>query len=161
MCEHCGCRGVEPIAVLMDEHFALLDLAGDIRRELASGDRVAAEASLLELGRQLDLHVDREERGIFAALKAQGDFAGAVAELEGEHVAFDSELEDLAPAAPDFEKRVSDLLAELSVHIDKENLGIFPVAVVTLGAAGWDIVSKAHSPKEGTDGQHLADSSRP
>ena len=41
MCEHCGCRGVEPIAELMDEHFELLEIAGDIRRDLASGDRGA------------------------------------------------------------------------------------------------------------------------
>jgi len=161
MCEHCGCRGVEPIAELMDEHYELLDLAGDIRRQLAAGDQVGAELTLVELGRQLDSHVDREERGIFAALKAQGDFADAVLDLEGEHVAFDSELEDLAPAEPDFEQRVASLLAELSTHIDKENLGIFPVAVVTLGASGWDIVAEAHSHQKGSDGEHLADRTRP
>jgi len=33
---------------------------------------------------------------------------------------------------------------ELSEHIDKEDLGIFPMAVVTLGAAGWDTVTRAH-----------------
>ena len=27
VCEYCGCRGVEPIAELMDEHYALLDQA--------------------------------------------------------------------------------------------------------------------------------------
>jgi hemerythrin-like domain-containing protein len=37
------------------------------------------------------------------------------------------------------------LVADLSDHIDKENLGIFPVAVVTLGATGWDIVERAHA----------------
>ena len=46
MCEHCGCRGVEPIAELMDEHFALLDLVGDVRRHLQRGDRMGAMATL-------------------------------------------------------------------------------------------------------------------
>jgi hemerythrin-like domain-containing protein len=145
MCEHCGCRGVEPIADLMDEHFSLLELSGDIDRDLAAGDRRAAEIGLLELERRLTEHVDREERGIFAALKAQGDFLDAVVGLEAEHVAFDAELEDLSPGAAGFEERVGRLLRELSDHIDKENLGVFPVAVTTLGASGWDIVSRAHA----------------
>ena len=44
----------------------------------------------------------------------------------------------------DLEARVGSLLDELSLHIDKENLGIFPVTVVTLNAAGWATVSAAH-----------------
>jgi hemerythrin-like domain-containing protein len=138
---------VEPIADLMDEHFSLLELSGDIDRDLAVGDRRAAEIGLLELERRLTEHVDREERGIFAALKAQGDFLDAVVGLEAEHVAFDAELEDLSPGAAGFEERVGRLLRELSDHIDKENLGVFPVAVTTLGASGWDIVSRAHAPR--------------
>jgi hemerythrin-like domain-containing protein len=146
MCEHCGCREVEPIAELMDEHFELLEIAGDIGRHLVRGERAAAERGLLELGSRLDRHVDREERGVFAALRAQGDFAAAIGDLEAEHVAFDSELEDLAPGADDFGERVGRLIRELSEHIDKENLGVFPIAVTTLGASGWDIVSRAHVP---------------
>ena len=75
MCEHCGCRGVEPIARLMDEHFALLDLAGDVRRSLQDGDRTSAMAALGQLGDKLLRHVAGEERGVFAALKEQGDFS--------------------------------------------------------------------------------------
>ena len=54
---------MEPIADLMDEHFSLLELSGDIDRDLAAGDRRAAEIGLLELERRLTEHVDREERG--------------------------------------------------------------------------------------------------
>ena len=145
MCEHCGCRGVAPIAELMDEHFELLDLAGDVRRNLAAGNRAAAVTVLVKLGSHLDGHVRREERGVFAALKSQGDFVDAVIELEQEHASFDFELASLDVAADDFDVRVNRLLDDLSEHIDKENLGIFPVAVVTLGAAGWEIVTAAHS----------------
>jgi hemerythrin-like domain-containing protein len=136
---------VEPIAELMDEHFELLEIAGDIGRDLATGDHAAAERGLLELEQRLDRHVDREERGVFAALRAQGEFVDAIDGLEAEHVAFDSELEDLAPGSTDFERRVRRLMHDLSHHIDKENLGIFPVAVTSLGADGWDIVSRAHA----------------
>jgi iron-sulfur cluster repair protein YtfE (RIC family) len=145
MCEHCGCRGVEPIADLMDEHLELLELAGDVRRHLVHGDREAVREGLVALERLLDDHVRREERGVFAAMKAQGDFADAVLDLETEHDSFAGSLGTLDPDSPDFGHRVRRLLEELSTHIDKENLGVFPAAVVTLGASGWDVVSRAHA----------------
>ena len=37
------------------------------------------------------------------------------------------------------------LLDDLDVHVEREDLGIFPVSVVTLGATGWAIVDEAHS----------------
>lgn len=145
MCEHCGCRGVEPIAELMDEHLVLLEIAGDLRRHLVTGDRAACAAVVERLGDRLTRHVGREERGVFAALRDQGDFVDAVDELEAEHVTFDAALADLDAGAPDFDRRVLTLLDELSEHIDKENLGVFPVAVVTLGARGWETVAAAHA----------------
>ena len=44
MCEYCGCRQVEPIADLMDEHMVLLEVAGDLRRALLERDTALAEA---------------------------------------------------------------------------------------------------------------------
>jgi hemerythrin-like domain-containing protein len=148
MCEHCGCRGVEPIAELMDEHLVLLDLAGVVRRALAEGARADAVSALAELEHLLGHHVGREERGIFRALKDQGDFVEEVDQLEAEHVAFDSELTGLGGldvGAADFELRVGRMLDVLSEHVERENLGIFPVAVVTLGASGWETVARAHA----------------
>ena len=144
MCEHCGCRGVEPIAQLMDEHFDLLDLSETVRRLLAAGDRRGAWEVLGTLAHQLDDHVRREEAGVFRALRDQGEFVDAIQELEAEHVAFDEAISDLGLDEADLEARVGTLLDELSLHIDKENLGIFPVAVVTLNGAGWATVTAAH-----------------
>ena len=144
MCEHCGCRGVEPIAELMDEHLSLLDLAGDIRRALSNGDRPAALGHLEVLARHLTAHVRREEAGVFTALKNQGDFVEEVDTLEAEHVSFDEAVAALDPSAPGFEDAVARLLGELDDHVERENLGIFPVSVVTLGATGWDTVNAAH-----------------
>jgi hemerythrin-like domain-containing protein len=144
MCEHCGCRGVEPIAELMDEHFLLLDLGAQISLALAAGDRPAAWRSLAELATALGRHVHKEEDGVFRALKEQGDFREAVIDLEAEHLDFDEALSDLGLHDAELESQVESLLEHLSLHIDKENLGIFPVAVVTLGAAGWDTVTRAH-----------------
>ena len=143
MCEHCGCRGIEPIAELMDEHFELLEMSGDIRRSLTRGDRAAALILIPRLSELLDSHVRAEERGIFAAMKSQGEFVEAVVELEGQHASFHGTLASLDEDAADFDECVYRLMDELSQHIDKENLGIFPVAVVTLGASGWETVSRA------------------
>lgn len=144
MCEYCGCRQVEPIAELMDEHMRLLEIAGDLRRALLEADAATALGKRSELVDLLARHTRREEAGVFAALKEQGDYVEQVDELEGEHVSLDEAALALdldSPAAVDV---LDHLVADLGEHIDKENLGIFPVAVVTLGATGWGIVESAH-----------------
>ncbi|MET9315754.1 hemerythrin domain-containing protein [Kribbella sp. NPDC003505] len=150
MCEHCGCREIEPIARLMDEHLEMRELSGQIRRSLLAGDRATAEGALALLGARLVPHARREERGLFTALEEQGDFADEVRRLEADHRAFDEILDELDATAPDFEQRVTALLADLSLHIDREDLGIFPVSVVTLGAEGWETVERAHAEKDET-----------
>ena len=149
MCEYCGCRQVEPIADLMDEHMALLEVAGDLRRALLAGDGVTAASKRAELVDQLSRHTGREEAGVFAALKAQGDYVDEVDALEGEHVTLDQALAALDLRAPGAVEVLDRVVAELTEHVDKENLGIFPVAVVTLGATGWDIVERAHEKSAG------------
>lgn len=144
MCEYCGCRQVEPIADLMDEHMALLEIAGDLRRALVAQDGDRASAKRDQLVDLLSHHTGREEAGIFAALKAQGDYVDEVNALEGEHVTLDEAFAALDLDAPGVLDLLDGVVKELSDHVDKENLGIFPVAVVTLGATGWDIVDRAH-----------------
>lgn len=143
MCEHCGCRGVDPIAELMDEHYDLLEDGHVLRHALAAGDGPAAAKVLDRLTRHLDVHVRREERGIFTALRQSGEFVGEVEDLEREHGAFDAAVASLDPDGPDFQRKVTDLLRDLEEHVQRENLGIFPVSVVTLGADGWQLVEDA------------------
>jgi hypothetical protein len=45
----------------------------------------------------------------------------------------------------DFDAQVVRLLHDLAVHVEREDLGIFPVSVVTLGASGWSTVDLAHT----------------
>jgi hemerythrin-like domain-containing protein len=144
MCEYCGCRGVTSIGELMEEHVAILDEVSRIRAALRSGDRAAARSLVAELVGHLHRHVRREEDGVFAALRAQGEFVDEVGELEREHVALDEAIAVLDVDAPDLEQRLTRLFDELAEHIEREDLGIFPVSVVTLGARGWDLVEQAH-----------------
>jgi hemerythrin-like domain-containing protein len=145
MCGHCGCNEVAAIGELREEHLALQVQAHGIRRALAEGDRPSALDRLGRLVAHLGRHVEREERGMFTALREQGEFADEVDALEGEHVALDAAIASLDPRRDDFEAAVTGLLAELDTHIEREDLGIFPVSVVTLGATGWATVERAHA----------------
>ena len=145
MCDHCGCRQVPPIGELMDEHTALLDEAYYVRKALSDGEPDAAMELLRTLVGHLERHVHREETGIFPALRETGEFIEEVDELEGEHRELDAALEGLDVHMPDFAQRVTDLLSTLDLHVERENLGVFPVSIVTLGARGWDQIARAHA----------------
>ena len=95
MCEYCGCRGVPPIAELMEEHDVILVDAHEVRTALRTGDRAEVVERLRHLASHLDPHVRREEQGIFTALRDQGDWADEVAQLEGEHRDLDSAIAGL------------------------------------------------------------------
>lgn len=100
---------------------------------------------LTELVAHLDRHVQREEDGIFRAMRATGEFLDEIDDLEGEHRDFAVAIDALDPDSADFAQRVTRLLADLDVHVEREDLGIFPVSVVTLGATGWTIIDQAHT----------------
>ena len=143
MCEYCGCREVEPIGELMDEHSALMDEAHQLRQALGHGDQPLALAMLTRLVGHLTRHVRREEAGVFSALRDKGEFLDELAELEAEHREFDQTVSALVPSDPGFVAAVTRLLDGLGEHVEREDLGIFPVSVVTLGAAGWEVVDRA------------------
>ncbi|WP_191908028.1 hemerythrin domain-containing protein [Nocardioides cynanchi] len=129
----------------MDEHTALVDESYVVRHSLQSGDRAEAMTLLTGLVTRLERHVRREEDGIFRALRDSGEFLDEVDALKGEHEHLEKAIASLDPQILDFPAAVSCLLDDLAVHIDREDYGIFPVSVVTLGAAGWTIVDQAHA----------------
>jgi hemerythrin-like domain-containing protein len=145
MCEYCGCRGVPPIAELMDEHGALVDQAQEVRQALSSGDPAGAMSRLTSLVAHLNRHVQREEDGIFRAMRDAGEFVDEVDELEAEHRDFAATIAGLDADAAEFAPAVTRLLDDLDQHVEREDLGIFPVSVVTLGATGWATVDEAHT----------------
>jgi len=128
----------------MDEHTALVDESTHVREDLDAGNHAAASARLTDLVAHLDRHVQREETGIFRAMRATGEFIDEVDELEGEHRDFATAIEGLDPDSPGYAAQVTSLLDDLEIHVEREDLGIFPVSVVTLGATGWAIVDRAH-----------------
>jgi hemerythrin-like domain-containing protein len=145
VCEYCGCREVEQIGELMDEHSALIDEALQVRQALSGGNQPLAMARLSRLVGHLRRHVRREESGVFTALRDKGEFLDELAELEAEHRQFDHAVSALHVSAPHFAEAVTRLLDDLGEHVEREDLGIFPVSVVTLGAAGWAVVDRARA----------------
>jgi hemerythrin-like domain-containing protein len=143
MCDHCGCRQVEPIGELMDEHDALAAEGDALRRALADGDRTRAVELWRRLLGHVDEHVHKEEIGLFTAMREQGEFVEEVETLEHEHTDLDQRFGSLDPHGPDFQEQLPGVLAELAQHIHRENVGLFPVSVVSLGARGWDRVEDA------------------
>jgi hemerythrin-like domain-containing protein len=129
----------------MDEHAALMDEADHVRRALTSGNTTLAMERLTRLAGHLDRHVRREEAGIFTALRDKGAFLDELSELEAEHRQFDQVVADLDASSDDFAAVLTRLFDDLGVHVEREDLGIFPVSVVTLGAFGWELVDKAHT----------------
>jgi hemerythrin-like domain-containing protein len=140
VCDHCGCRDLTPIATLMDDHDAIGGLADDVRRAFDAGDRAAAARSLSALTALLAPHVEWEERGLFAELRATGEFVDHVDVLESEHASLDLGLA-AAPRDDDgWEREVRILLASLDAHIYKENFGLFPGALAALDGEAWQRV---------------------
>ena len=129
----------------MDEHTALVDQASHVRHDLGAGDPVAAMGRLTALVAHLERHMRREEAGIFEAIRRSGEFVGEIDELEIEHRDFAEAIAALDVDAADFASRVMALLDDLEVHVEREDLGIFPVSVVTLGLSGWQIVDEAQA----------------
>jgi hypothetical protein len=144
MCSYCGCEGVPAIADLKAEHESLVDQASHVRAALTSDDPASTMRLLTRLVGHLTSHVGREEDGIFRALRESGEYGEEVEALEGEHRDLELAIAGLDVTSPAFAGRVTRLLDDLDVHVQREELGIFPASVVTLGVTGWNLVDEAH-----------------
>lgn len=143
MCDYCGCRHFPLIGRLSAEHETITNAAGRLREAIAKdrGDPLACLDDLLEL---LQPHTALEEKGLFAELRAEGSLAEAVERLCAEHDDLRAALR-VDRAAPDW-SRVLAGLERLHRHIDNEEHGLFPAAVIALPMAAWDRLSSPDEP---------------
>jgi len=139
MCNYCGCRDFPLIAQLTAEHEAIANAAGHLRRAITTGegDPMAALDDLLAL---LMPHTGTEESGLFVELRTEGSLADAVAKLCAEHDDIHGVLGSVDPAAPDWTAVLAGL-ERLHRHIDNEEHGLFPAAVVALPIDAWDRIT--------------------
>jgi hemerythrin-like domain-containing protein len=138
MCEYCGCQAVAAIDELTREHDTVVNLIGDVRAARAAGDTPGMAAFARRIAAVLGPHTEVEERGLFPALAA--DFPDHVAVLEAEHRRIEAVLGEAGTADPTWPARLVGTLEVLRSHILKEQDGVFPAALTTLGGADWDAV---------------------
>lgn len=136
---YCGCREFPLIGQRTGEHEAIADAAGRLTRAVRHGgaDPAACLDALLAL---LGPHTAAEEGGLFVELRAEGSLAGAVDTLCAEHVDIHGVLGAVDRANPDWPD-VLTALDRLHRHIDNEEHGLFPAAVIALPMDAWDRVT--------------------
>ncbi|MEU8247804.1 hemerythrin domain-containing protein [Nonomuraea sp. NPDC048916] len=140
MCNYCGCRDFPLIGRLSDEHWAIGETAGALRRAIDQGRHDDAQALLDELLAQLMPHTATEETGLFAELRAEGSLAEEVDRLCAEHQDIHGVLGAVDRASPDW-PAVLEALAALRRHIDHEEHGLFPASIIMLPLPAWDRIT--------------------
>ncbi|MEV0425657.1 hemerythrin domain-containing protein [Micromonospora sp. NPDC050495] len=147
MCNYCGCRDFPLIGQLSTEHESISDAAGRLRSAIHRADPDALRA-LDDLLALLTPHTTVEEGGLFAELRAEGSLAEAVARLCAEHRDIHGVLGAVDRAAPDW-PTVLAALDRLHRHIDNEEHGLFPAAVIALPIPAWDRITPTATPATG------------
>lgn len=139
MCNYCGCRQFPLIAQLTTEHEEITNAAGRLREAITDG-RGDPLLRLDELVNLLTPHTQKEEAGLFAELRAEGSLTEAVDQLCDEHDDIHTVLEGIDREAPDW-ATVLAALGRLRRHIDNEEHGLFPAAVIALPMPAWERVT--------------------
>ncbi len=136
MCDHCGCRSFPAIAELTADHEEILRLAW-VLAEAAHNGTTPDTSTRRELVELLDLHVAKEETGLYPVLLGSGGiYAEQVAGLEEEHRELARRL-----AGPVFDRRNYYALA---AHIEQEEMELFPAAMFGFDDEEWEATSDAH-----------------
>lgn len=146
MCEYCGCQNLATIDELTREHDLVINLIGEARAAHAVSDTARMASLARQIAAVLGPHTEVEERGLFPALTTE--FPDYVASLKAEHRRLEAVLGEAAagtPTNPAWPARLAEALALLREHILKEEDGVFPAALATLGAADWEAAEAVRS----------------
>lgn len=141
MCDYCDCRSTPEIGELSAEH----DVITGLLRMLGAAARVADTppgAAVEAIRTLLPTHADREERGVFAGLRAAGVPAGYVEQFEAEHDRIDALLAELD--RPGWREASAQLVVLLSDHILREESDVYPAAHQLIADDQWDLMRSAH-----------------
>ena len=143
MCQHCGCQSIPAIALLTEEHDAIVTIIGKIREDLRDGRLDAAASGCQQILAVLGPHTRVEEQGLFPPMRVE--FPDQVDQLEAEHRSIEavlSEAKDGTPADPQWPTRLRAALHDLRDHILKEQNGVFPASLAILRPEDWDLIDQ-------------------
>lgn len=139
MCSYCGCRSIGIIGRFSTEHDELINVTGLLRRAVAAGRTDEVAGLVDDVEHLLHPHTDAEEVGLFAVLRRDEDFTEHVDALCGEHVDLDGLLARVRAGETALVDRFD---TELRSHIQREENGLFPASLTTLGGAEWEEVDE-------------------
>lgn len=137
MCSYCGCRSITLIGRFSDEHDAIINATGVMRRAAATGDSQTTRAAVDHLATLLDPHVLSEERSLSSQLRPDPEFTEHIERLCTEHHAIAVGLTRVADGDLAYAVALETLLRR---HIDKEENGLFPAAAIALDGPAWEQV---------------------
>ncbi|MER6147528.1 hemerythrin domain-containing protein [Streptomyces hirsutus] len=151
MCEYCGCRSLAAIDELTREHDEVVRLISHLRPAHEDGDVPRMAQVAREIAAVLGPHTRVEEHGLFPAMAE--DFPEQIAALEAEHRHVDEVLAQpaggLTPGDPVWPDRLMEAMEMLRDHILKEQDGVFPAALATLGTEQWEAVDAVREQEGG------------
>jgi hemerythrin-like domain-containing protein len=137
VCDYCDCRSQPEIAALSADHERLLSMTAALRRSLAVGVPIERR----DLGELADLllpHAEREEIGVFAALRDGGVETEYVGRYEDDH----RRIDDLLAGAARLPSAAGPLIELVEDHILREETDLFPAARQLLAPERWDAVDQ-------------------
>jgi hemerythrin-like domain-containing protein len=141
MCEYCGCQALTAIDELTREHDLVVNVIGEVVAAHRGTDTVRMAELARTIAAILGPHTAVEEQGLFPALA--NDFPDHVTALKTEHRRIELVLAEATtgtPTDPTWPPRLVAILDLLREHILKEQDGVFPAALATLGTADWEAV---------------------
>ena len=125
------------IGSLSAEHEQIINATGALRRTAIGGDLSAVRAAGVALGALLQAHTWIEEQALFAQLRTVHEFRDPIEQLCAEHQVLHRLLADVVEGDLPAVARLESILRR---HIDKEENGLFPAAVVELDGPSWERV---------------------
>ncbi len=137
MCTYCGCRSIDSVSALTDEHDASLELLADARRAVLRGDADQAVCIAKHLLCVLAPHTAVEEQAVFPAMAEE--YPDYVASLLDEHRRIELGLNAAATGQGQVALSALTEAAEtLRGHIRREEDGLYPATLTSLDAEDWE-----------------------
>ncbi|MER5555171.1 hemerythrin domain-containing protein [Streptomyces sp. NPDC002793] len=138
MCHYCGCREIPLIKEFIAEHESVTDTAGDALRALDHGDPGVAGELVVRMRRELLAHWQGEEKGLFAVMGGDTEYADYIDALVREHRELAAFLDRVDLGSAEDVAQLRHAVGELHHHIAKEEDGLFPASLTALSGDEWD-----------------------
>ena len=133
------------------EHERATNFGGEAVRAIDRGDLGRARHLLGEMATELAAHWQGEETGLFRVMAREELFAEHIAPLIGEHRELAELLATVDIGKPEGQQAIRDRDVRPHEHISKEEDGLFPASLTSLGGDEWDAAMDAwHEAHPGT-----------